>query len=133
MKPASDPIMRILIVDDDPVVLDLVAEQLGERGYAVLAVSGVEAALEALDEDHVRLVLTDIRMAPRDGYALLRDVQDSGSEIPVLLMSSFAPPGAPEQAKEAGAAGFLRKPFTQQQLVDAVRRALPESSADEFA
>ncbi len=125
--------MRILVVDDDSVVPNLVAEQLGEHGYSVVAVRGVEAALKALAEDRFLLVLTDIRMAPRDGYALLREVRDRGSEIPVLLMSSFAPPGAPERAKEAGAAGFLRKPFTEQQLVDAVSGALPKPPAVESA
>jgi CheY-like chemotaxis protein len=133
MEPALVPDMRILVVDDDPVILDLLAEQLGERGYFVVAARGVAAALEALAEDGFLLVLTDLRMAPRDGYALLRDVRDRGSEIPVLLMSSFAPPGTPDRAKEAGAAGFLRKPFTEQQLVDAVSRALSESSAIESA
>jgi two-component system response regulator FlrC len=123
--------MRILIVDDDSVVLDLIAEQLGEHGYSVVAVRGVEAALKALAEDRFLLVLSDIRMVPRDGYALLRDVRDRGSELPVLLMSSFSPAEAPEQAEEAGAAGFLRKPFTEQQLVDAVSGALPQPSAVE--
>jgi FixJ family two-component response regulator len=72
-------------------------------------------------------------MAPRDGYAFLRDVRDGGSEIPVLLMSSFSPPDAPEQAEEAGAAGFLRKPFTEQQLVDAVSGAFPKTPTVEAA
>ena len=121
-----DPAMRILVVDDDSVVLDLIAEQLGEHGYSVVTVRGVEEALEALAEDRFLLVLSDIRMAPRDGYALLRGVRDGGSRIPVLLMSSFAPLGTLERAKEAGAAGFLRKPFTEQQLVDAVSGVLPQ-------
>jgi CheY-like chemotaxis protein len=125
--------MRILVVDDDSVILDLVTEQLGEHGYSVVAVRGVEEALNALAEGRFLLVLTDIRMTPRDGYALLRDARDRGSEIPVLLMSSLSPPGAPEQAKEAGAAGFLRKPFTEQQLVDAVSGALPKPPAVDSA
>ena len=133
MKSALGFAMRILVVDDDSVVLDLIAEQLEAHGYSVAVVRGVEAALEALAEGDFLLVLTDIRMALRDGYAFLRDVRDGGNETPVLLMSSFAPPGAPEQAEEAGAAGFLRKPFTEQQLVDAVSGAFPKTPTVEPA
>lgn len=115
--------MHVLVVDDDPVVLELVAEQLGERGLSVATAESVEAALKQFDARAPDIVLADIRMSPRDGYELLDEVRGRGPCVPVVLMSSFAPPGAGERAAQAGAAGFLRKPFTDQEVFGAVTDA----------
>jgi len=110
----------VLVVDDDPVVLELVAEQLSERGLSVATADGVQAALEHLEDRAPDIVLADIRMSPLDGYELLAEVRSRTPRVPVVLMSSFAPPGAAERASHAGAAGFLRKPVTDQEVYDAV-------------
>jgi len=115
--------MCILVVDDEAVVLDVIVEYFAEHGLAAWTARSVDEALEAVGRVPVRLVLSDIRMAPRDGYALLEELRRTNPEIPVVLMSSFAPAGASEEALRSGAAGFLRKPFSQRQLLDAVAAA----------
>lgn len=117
--------MHILVVDDDSVVLDLISEQLEGHDLTAILVHGVDEALKAMKHELPRLVLTDVRMGPRDGYALLAEVLRSYPEVPVVLMSSFSPAGSAEAAREAGAAGFLRKPFTEGELVDALSATLP--------
>jgi DNA-binding NtrC family response regulator len=115
---------RILIVDDDPLILELVAEQLGEHGYSVATAGGVEAAMAVLAAEAPVLVLADIRMTPRDGFDLLGEVRGRFPKIPVVLMSSLFPPGAAARASRAGAAGFLRKPFTEAEMLKSLSDAL---------
>ncbi len=116
--------VRILVVDDDAVVLDLVSEQLGANGFVPLTARNVEEALTAVAAEPPALLLSDVRMLPRDGYELLEDVRGAHPQVRVVLMSSFAPAGSQEAARRAGADGFLRKPFTARELVDAVHGAL---------
>jgi len=85
----------VLVVDDDPVVLELVAEQLSERGLSVATADGVQAALEHLEDRAPDIVLADIRMSPLDGYELLAEVQKA-----TLKLTLRRPAPAP---KEAGA------------------------------
>jgi DNA-binding NtrC family response regulator len=115
---------RILIVDDDSVILELLVEQLGEHGFSVSTAGGVDAAMAVLAGESPALVLADIRMAPRDGFDLLGEIRGRFPKIPVVLMSSFSPPGAAERASRAGAAGFLRKPFTEAEMLKSLSDAL---------
>ena len=116
--------VRILVVDDEAVVLDLVSEQLRANGFVSLTARNVEEALTAVAAEPPALVLSDVRMLPRDGYELLEDVRAAHPQVRVVLMSSFAPAGSHEAARRAGADGFLRKPFTERELLDAVHGAL---------
>ena len=80
---------RILIVDDDKATRDGLALALG-HDYAVLTAADAEAALRALTEHEVDLVLTDLRMPGRDGLSLLRDIIASHPGLPVILLSPMA-------------------------------------------
>jgi len=111
----------ILVVDDDLVIRELVFEQLSEEGYEVAVAGGSDRALEILMARAFALILSDVWMAPKDGFTLLSEIRDRNMETPIVLMSAVARPGTLERVREAGAAGFLQKPFTQAQLVDVVR------------
>lgn len=118
--------MPILVIDDDHAIRELLFEQLSESGYDVSLAEGGIHALEVLATRVFALILSDIAMEPLDGFALLRETRARMPEIPVVLMSTYAPVGIQERTGEAGAAAFLRKPFTHTELLAVVRRVRPE-------
>lgn len=117
--------INVLVVDDDSIILDLVVEQLAEQGIHADTALSVEAALRSVRSFAPDLVLSDIQMSPRDGYALLRALHKTAPEIPVVLMSAFPPPGTHQNVERAGAKAFLRKPFTGSELLEVLMSAVP--------
>ncbi|MDH3519730.1 MAG: response regulator [Myxococcales bacterium] len=110
----------VLVVDDDPPLRAVLADQLAHAGFEVECASGVEEALSRLEAHPFDVVLSDVRMAPRDGFWLLGAVR-SRSRTPVVLMSSFASRETVERARNEGASAILSKPFQYDELVHTLR------------
>jgi DNA-binding NtrC family response regulator len=122
LRPASH---CVLVVDDDRGVLRLTARMLRLEGYTVLeAGSGVEA-LRVLDsEPDVRLVLTDVVMPEMHGLDLVTKIMARESRPPVVLMTGHAAELSAQLEHRDPSVPLLLKPFTSQQLIKTVRRAL---------
>ena len=120
---------RILIVDDDKATRDGLALALG-HDYAVLTAADAEAALRALTEHEVDLVLTDLRMPGRDGLSLLRDIIASHPGLPVILLSAYGSVESAVEAMRDGAVDFLTKPVNLDHLELVVRRALRQKNLE---
>lgn len=120
---------RILIVDDDKATRDGLALALG-HDYAVLNAADAEAALRALTEHEVDLVLTDLRMPGRDGLSLLRDIIASHPGLPVILLSAYGSVESAVEAMRDGAVDFLTKPVNLDHLELVVRRALRQKNLE---
>jgi DNA-binding response OmpR family regulator len=103
---------RILLVDDEPDVRDVVSTRLRAQNYDVIpAADGVEA-LEQLDRRPVDLLILDLMMPRLDGMALLRRLRERRApRPPVLVLSAYGIPGIPEAARALGADDYLPKPF----------------------
>jgi len=118
----------ILVVDDTPDMLWIMAEYLEMHGHRVRrSQNGVEA-LHALDEEFPQLVITDVEMPVLDGPAMIMRmfVEDLGREnIPVILVSGGV--RVDKIAKTVGTPYFLEKPFSPAELIDVVDRALAEA------
>ncbi|MDQ2941787.1 MAG: response regulator [Chloroflexota bacterium] len=112
----------ILVVDDDPGILDAVAELLRIEGYAVETAANGAAALEAIARSRPALMLLDMRMPVLDGWGVARMLSERGIRVPTLVMTA-ARDGA-SWASEIGADGYLAKPFGIGDLLDAVRRGV---------
>ena len=111
----------ILVVDDEPVIRELVALLLEEEGYTVRqACDGVEA-LREVDEDGIDLVLSDVKMPHLDGISLAHRLGSRERSVPVVLMSAVGPKGTPLQVP------FLRKPFTADHLLDVLAAVLVDT------
>jgi CheY-like chemotaxis protein len=115
--------MRVLVVDDDPLVRQLMAENLAESGYDVTeAVDAHDAILRWREEDAVSLVVTDVRMPGQlDGFGLARWLKDRSPETKVLVVSGFA------NTEDSGSRpydAFLDKPFTSRRFQNAVQRLI---------
>ncbi len=109
----------ILVVDDDPVMRQMLASHLEEIGAPFALAGGVAEAISLLSGSRFSVVVSDVQMRPLDGFALLDALN---GEPPVLLMSSFSPPSLENEAISKGAAAFLRKPFTPDDLFPLLER-----------
>ena len=111
---------RVLVVDDDPAILQTVSEILEFEGYPVgTAVNGAEA-LRAVEESPPSMVLLDMRMPVLDGWGFARELAARGVKVPIVVMT--AAQDARRWAEEIGAEGFVAKPFDLIDLLAAVER-----------
>jgi two-component system OmpR family response regulator len=115
----------ILVIDDEPIVLDLIAAALQMQGHNVIALLD---PLSALDSSNVApaaidLLVTDISMKPISGFEVVKHLNQLGFNGPVLYMSGHSSLAA-AIAGTMGEAAVIEKPFTVEQLRSAVGRAL---------
>lgn len=119
-------VARILVVDDDLDTLNLLKLILENAGYtALLARSGQEALV--LLREHPDLVLCDVLMPPPNGYETLRAIRNDPQycRLPVLMVSALGQDRDVNLALEAGADGYIIKPFRLRALLNAIRQHLP--------
>lgn len=110
----------ILVVDDDPNILDVVSELLDMEGYQVATAANGAEALLFVEKQHPSLVLLDMRMPVLDGWGFARELKARGVNLPILVMT--AAQSARAWAEEIGAQGYVAKPFEIPTLLDAVER-----------
>jgi two-component system response regulator AtoC len=117
---------RILVVDNDSEMLDLLHQHLKNEGYAVSACTSGADALATLGRDEVDVVLTDLVMDDVDGLALLRAAQASQPGARVILVTAFGSLETAIEAMRQGAYDYLTKPFKLGEVSLAVQRALED-------
>jgi CheY-like chemotaxis protein len=110
----------ILVVDDDPSILDTVKEILEFEGYGVETAGNGAEALEAVDRVHPSLVLLDMRMPVLDGWGFAREAR--ARNLPVRIVVMTAAQDARRWAEEIQAEGFVAKPFDLNDLLSTVER-----------
>ena len=120
---------KLLVVEDDPAILELVRESLRGEGYRVAVASNVEQAVGALSHTRFDLVLADALGAATtdplaDRWAILERVRDLAGRAPVVIFTAHRP-SAFADFKERGFSDLLLKPFDLDDLLDTVRRNLP--------
>ena len=121
---------RIVVVDDEVLLLNALDRSLGREGYAVETYRSAEEAMPALRShaSDVNVVLADLRMPGMDGLEFLAVVRESWPELPVVLMSGQATVGSAIAALRSGAYDYLLKPFdAEEQLFPVIRRATEHS------
>ena len=115
-------VRRVLVVDDDPDILDALSEILEVEGYAVQRARNGREALERLEQGLPDLVLLDLMMPVMDGWEFARSLSPH-ARPPIIVLS--ADRNVSSRAREIGALEWLAKPFELSELLAAVRRALP--------
>lgn len=117
---------HLLVVDDDPVTVNLLKEVLTKEGYEVItALSGEEAMARGM-EDFFNIVITDMRLGDQDGMEVLRSFKKLAPETTVIMITAF---GSIETAIEAireGAFDYISKPFKLDEIKFTIRRALEQ-------
>ena len=125
---------KVLIVEDDQALRLALCDTLELSGCPVLAAEHGEAALSLLaSEPAIGLVITDVQMAPMDGFELLRALRRRRPELPVVLMTAYGTIDKAVAAMREGATDYLVKPFDAQVLLALVERFIvPEPEPDEM-
>lgn len=123
-SPAAARQLRILLVDDEPTILAIVARGLEEAGHVVHAAENGVVAGELFDADPsgFDLLITDLTMPGMGGRELIRHVRAGRPDLPVILTSGFGHDRADTALASLGLTAFLVKPFSHAELFDAVRR-----------
>jgi DNA-binding NtrC family response regulator len=116
--------MKILVIDDEAVVLESCRKILSSEGFEVTLVPTVDEALAAIEQGQFALLLIDIKMPERDGLYLMDVLRKRREQIPMLVMSGYHTAETMEEARRRGAAAFIPKPFTPDELLSAVQGAI---------
>jgi DNA-binding NtrC family response regulator len=120
---------KTLVIDDDEIVLKSVSKILTDENYEVdTTLSGREGIDWAIERPY-DVVLTDIRMPDIGGMRVLRDIKRAKPKLPVLMITGYASVQSAVQSMKLGAADYLEKPFTPDQLLKAVASALDIAEA----
>lgn len=117
-------IMRILVVDDEIGICNSVAKTLSRAGYHVDYSLNGEEAIRKMDSANYHLVITDLRMPKIDGMQLLRIVKSRWPEVNVIMITAYGTLRSAVEAIKLGAFDYIPKPFTSEELVGIVVRAL---------
>jgi len=119
---------RILVVDDDAIILNSLCEFLRMEGYAADGAATCGQAVEALGREDYALVLSDVQLPDDDGFSLLRRVRRDWPETVVVLITGYGTISSAVEAMKLGAHDYLTKPVVDEDLRLAVRRALGQQA-----
>ena len=115
---------RILVVDDQEDMRDLLSEMLSSEGYLPQTVSSGEEALRELSLARYDLLLTDLNMPRMDGLALLGHVKERFPSLPVVVITGYGSRNTERHVLREGARGYISKPCTLSRVVSTVESAL---------
>ncbi len=115
---------QILIVDDEPNLRRVLGAQLSRDGYEIHQAADGREALECLRENHIDLLITDLRMPVLDGMGLLRKALELEPELPVVMLTAHGTVDNAVEALKTGAFDYITKPFDQQEVRTIVQKAL---------
>jgi two-component system chemotaxis response regulator CheY len=118
---------RVLTIDDSKTMRDMLRMTLVDAGYVVLQAVDGQDGLDVLSREHVDVVITDINMPKMDGYGVIRHLRADASydDTPILVLSTENDQKTKDIGRDAGATGWLVKPFDPDQLVEIVRQVSP--------
>lgn len=111
---------KILIVDDEPDVCEVISNFLGKRGYDVITANDGQEALSKLSTEKPDLILLDIRMPEMDGMECLRRIKELDKEVPVIMVTCVTNIDIARKSMELGATDYLTKPLGYSALETAI-------------
>ena len=114
--------MKILVVDDEGIVLNSCRRILAAEGFEVTVASSVDEALTLLATatEPLPLLLVDVKMPVHDGMCLIQQIRQKGLDLKIIVMSGYPTEETIERAGLIGAATFIAKPFTPEELLETV-------------
>jgi excisionase family DNA binding protein len=123
---ARDGRSRVLVVDDESSIRELLQKTLGLAEYDVDTAPDGRAALERLRLGNYDLLIADLKMPGMDGLTLIREAKRLKADLPVIIITGFSTESSAIEAVNLGVAGYLTKPFRVPQVLAAAARALGE-------
>ncbi|MFA4889635.1 MAG: response regulator [Candidatus Omnitrophota bacterium] len=122
---------KILVIDDDVLVMKTVSRYLKTCGYEVTAVTSGEEAIKQSASSAYDLIIADMRMPGMNGIETIKKIREicqkqGKTKIPEIIITGYASDEAQEEAKAAGISEYIYKPFEIAVFIDAVKRSLGE-------
>lgn len=114
--------MRILIVDDDAIVVHSCRRILEAEGMDIQSADTVAAGLSILAAEKIDMMITDIKMPGQDGFEMIKRARKIRPEMPILMMTGYLTAETIEAGRRAGADNCIAKPFTPEELIQAVKK-----------
>jgi len=113
---------NVLLVDDEPEVLHSLEQGLAgyKEVFSIMTAANGEEAIRKLAQDHISLVVTDLKMPDTDGFGLLAHIMEHCPDIPVIVMTGYSTTEMERLANEGGAVGYIAKPFKTGVLAELV-------------
>jgi excisionase family DNA binding protein len=123
-RPGDRP--RILVVDDEQAVRDLLAKTLTMADYDVDSAPDGASAIDRLRAVEYDLLITDLKMPGMDGLSVIREARRTAPDLPVIIITGYSTEASAIEAINLGVAGYLTKPFRLPRILAATARALGE-------
>lgn len=114
---------KILIVDDDAVILEMLNKMLSDEGHIIFKESSCKNALEITNKENIDLIVTDILMPGKEGLETIPEITEVCPSVPIIAISSDT--HYLEMADGLGAVGILTKPINKETLIALVNKHLP--------
>jgi DNA-binding NtrC family response regulator len=121
--------MKILVVDDDAIVIKSCKRILEAEGFDVLTVPSADEALEIIRKYDFDLLLIDVKMPKHDGMFLMREIKKDLPDTPIIVMSGYPTPETIADVLKLGATQFIPKPFRPDELVKLIRQVIQKVSS----
>jgi len=118
--------MKVLLVDNEPNVLEVMRLGLGIKGYDVDTVRRAVRALEALKEKQYDVILLDLLMPEMSGIELLKRIKQSDIKSKIFILSGYVSDEVIQEAMDEGAAGYIAKPSSADQICSTIEKAFSE-------
>jgi len=118
---------RILVVDDEPLNLDLLGQELADLGHTIVQASHGSQALEIIDAFPPDLVILDFQMPGMTGIEVLREIRQRKKDMPVIMLTAYGTIDRAVEAMKAGADDFITKPFNPDHLALVVKKTLEQA------
>ncbi|MDD1764911.1 MAG: response regulator, partial [Methanomassiliicoccales archaeon] len=121
---------KILIVDDNTAVLEVVSELVAAAGFTSITASGGKECLEKVATENPDLILLDINMPDIDGWSVLRQLKEKGltNRIKVVMLTATTDIGTDIFGLQDVVSGYIRKPFTNSELAESLKAVLGQTS-----
>jgi DNA-binding response OmpR family regulator len=119
---------RLLVIEDEALVRDLVVLNLKHAGYEVFSATTFAEGAKALADSNVQLAIVDVMLPGGEGFQLVRDARDAGVRFPIMMLTARNEVNAKVRGLDCGADDYLTKPFDVAELLARVRSLLRRAS-----
>ena len=120
--------LRIMIVDDEPIVGKRLRRLLEKEGYEVETFTEGTAAIKKLEKKSFDIIITDLKMEGIDGMKVLEIAKEKNPDTKVIIITGYGKKATAKEAFNKGAFGFIAKPFKTEELKEVIRKAEKELS-----
>jgi len=117
---------KILVIDDEPSMLDLLNTVLRRKGHEVILAERGRKGVQLFQQEHPHVTILDLKMPDMDGLAVLREIQTLDPHAPVIILTGFGTEEREREARELGVTEFLQKGFSLHNLGAALDRVLKQ-------